>query len=137
MNLSVTKWFYDLGWSGISIEPNSSLFKRLSAARSRDINLECGAGASRKRAQFMERLQSSPPRLNQQIERSGCKCRRLTVKNHLDIINRLNEVLKVLEAYRQAGLSRLIGILFWSEVQHTVRASIPANGIDGPGFILC
>ena len=54
VNLSVTKWFYDLGWSGINIEPNRSLFKKLSADRSRDVNLECGAGASRKRAQFME-----------------------------------------------------------------------------------
>jgi FkbM family methyltransferase len=54
VNLSVTKWFYDLGWSGINIEPNRSLFKKLSADRSRDVNLECGAGASRKHAQFME-----------------------------------------------------------------------------------
>ena len=52
--LSVTKWFYDLGWSGINIEPNRSLFKKLSADRSRDVNLDCGAGASRKSAQFME-----------------------------------------------------------------------------------
>jgi FkbM family methyltransferase len=54
VNLSVTKWFYDLGWSGINIEPNRSLFKKLSADRSRDVNLECGAGESRKRAQFIE-----------------------------------------------------------------------------------
>ena len=53
-NLSVTKWFYDLGWSGINIEPNRSLFKKLAAERARDVNLECGAGASHKRAQFME-----------------------------------------------------------------------------------
>jgi len=52
--LSVTKWFYDLGWSGINIEPNRSLFKKLAAERSRDVNLECGAGGSHKRAQFME-----------------------------------------------------------------------------------
>jgi FkbM family methyltransferase len=54
VNLSVTKWFYDLGWSGINIEPNRSFFKKLSADRSRDVNLDCGAGASRKRAQFIE-----------------------------------------------------------------------------------
>src|SRR6516225_5540454 len=46
VSLSVTKWFYDLGWSGINIEPNRSLFKKLSVDRSRDVNLECGAGAS-------------------------------------------------------------------------------------------
>jgi FkbM family methyltransferase len=54
VSLSVTKWFYDLGWSGINIEPNRSLFKKLSADRTRDINLECGAGASCKCAEFME-----------------------------------------------------------------------------------
>jgi FkbM family methyltransferase len=54
VTLSVTKWFYDLGWSGINIEPNRSLFKKLSAGRSRDVNLECGVGASRKNAHFME-----------------------------------------------------------------------------------
>jgi FkbM family methyltransferase len=54
VTLSVTKWFYDLGWSGINIEPNRALFKKLAAERSRDVNLECGAGASHKRARFME-----------------------------------------------------------------------------------
>ena len=24
VNLSVTKWFYDLGWSGLNIEPNQA-----------------------------------------------------------------------------------------------------------------
>jgi len=31
INLSVTKWFYDLGWSGINVEPNRKLFERLAA----------------------------------------------------------------------------------------------------------
>src|ERR1041384_3211716 len=35
---SVTKIFYDRGWSGINIEP-SSTFPRLAAARPRDVNL--------------------------------------------------------------------------------------------------
>jgi hypothetical protein len=35
---SVTKSFYDRGWSGINIEP-SSAFRRLAAARPRDVNL--------------------------------------------------------------------------------------------------
>ncbi|MFG5040360.1 FkbM family methyltransferase [Vibrio cholerae] len=36
---SVTKLFYERGWSGINIEPNNSLFEVLSQNRSRDINL--------------------------------------------------------------------------------------------------
>jgi FkbM family methyltransferase len=37
---SVTKAFYDQGWSGLNIEPNPGLFSKLSAERSRDINLQ-------------------------------------------------------------------------------------------------
>src|SRR6202163_2147349 len=54
VNLSVTKWFYDLGWSGLNIEPNKALFDRLAADRPRDINLDCGAGAPAPEAQFFE-----------------------------------------------------------------------------------
>src|SRR5947207_7902459 len=52
--LSVTKWFYDLGWSGINIEPNRALFSKLAAARPRDINLDCAAGAASGTAEFFE-----------------------------------------------------------------------------------
>src|SRR6266702_2947068 len=52
--LSVTKWFYDLGWAGINIEPNSTLYAKLVAARPRDINLDCAAGAAPGSAPFFE-----------------------------------------------------------------------------------
>jgi FkbM family methyltransferase len=54
VNLSVTKWFYDLGWSGLNIEPNTKLFERLAADRPRDINLNCGVGATASKALFFE-----------------------------------------------------------------------------------
>jgi FkbM family methyltransferase len=54
VNLSVTKWFYDLGWSGLNIEPNKQLFDRLAADRPRDINLDCGVGATVSEAKFFE-----------------------------------------------------------------------------------
>ena len=41
---SVTKRFYDKGWSGINIEPIESLYKLLQKERPKDINLQCGAG---------------------------------------------------------------------------------------------
>jgi FkbM family methyltransferase len=37
---SVTKWFYDFGWSGINIEPDDYMFSQLMTARSRDVNLK-------------------------------------------------------------------------------------------------
>jgi FkbM family methyltransferase len=39
---SVTRCFYDLGWSGINIEPSRGPFGRLAAERVRDINLNVG-----------------------------------------------------------------------------------------------
>ncbi len=39
---SVTKLFYDKGWSGINLEPNKALYELLLIARPRDINLQIG-----------------------------------------------------------------------------------------------
>ncbi|MFT4240939.1 MAG: FkbM family methyltransferase [Acidovorax sp.] len=41
---SVSKAFYDAGWSGINIEPNPALYAALSAARPRDVNLNVAVG---------------------------------------------------------------------------------------------
>lgn len=39
---SVTKIFYDKGWSGINVEPNDVLHQQLVAARPRDVNIQAG-----------------------------------------------------------------------------------------------
>lgn len=39
-NDSVTKLFYDAGWTGINLEPNPKFFRQLLAERQRDINLD-------------------------------------------------------------------------------------------------
>ena len=44
--ISVTKAFYDRGWSGINIEPTPGYFRRLVEQRSRDLNLNVAAGAA-------------------------------------------------------------------------------------------
>src|SRR5689334_12770227 len=41
---SVTRAFYERGWSGINIEPQDDYFARLIEARPRDINLKVAAG---------------------------------------------------------------------------------------------
>jgi FkbM family methyltransferase len=56
---SVTKWFYDLGWSGINIEPHSRFFQALQRERPRDVNLNCGAGAAAGKAVFVE-MEATP-----------------------------------------------------------------------------
>lgn len=42
---SVTKYFYDRGWSGINIEPIQKLHKLFETQRKRDININCGVGS--------------------------------------------------------------------------------------------
>jgi FkbM family methyltransferase len=49
---SVTKSFYDSGWSGINIEPHPDIFRRLAAARLRDINLNCAISSESGRMPF-------------------------------------------------------------------------------------
>jgi len=44
VELSVTKFFYDLGWNGINIEPVPKSFKKLQIERPRDINLNLAIG---------------------------------------------------------------------------------------------
>ena len=44
VNHSVTKWFYDQGWSGINIEPNEEDYSALVVARPKDINLNLAVG---------------------------------------------------------------------------------------------
>jgi len=41
---SVTKVFYDNGWSGINIEPVKDSWKKLVESRPRDVNMQCMAG---------------------------------------------------------------------------------------------
>ncbi|MEO6809318.1 MAG: FkbM family methyltransferase, partial [Isosphaeraceae bacterium] len=39
---SVTKLFYDRGWSGLNVEPNPAVYRTLQEGRPRDVNLNIG-----------------------------------------------------------------------------------------------
>jgi FkbM family methyltransferase len=51
---SVTKAFYDRGWSGINVEPEARCYQRLLEQRSRDTNLRVLAGDEEGSADFFE-----------------------------------------------------------------------------------
>lgn len=51
---SVTKSFYDRGWSGINVEPRTDFQLRLREARPRDVNLELAAGESNGATTFFQ-----------------------------------------------------------------------------------
>lgn len=42
VNDSVTKFFYDKGWSGVNVEPIKTVFDKLNKNRKRDVNLNIG-----------------------------------------------------------------------------------------------
>src|SRR3984893_5551214 len=42
--LSVTRHFYDRGWSGVNVEPTFRFYPLLCEARPRDVNLQCAIG---------------------------------------------------------------------------------------------
>ncbi|HYD49647.1 MAG TPA: FkbM family methyltransferase, partial [Terriglobales bacterium] len=54
--LSVTKLFYELGWSGINIEPSRFWFDALLRQRPRDINLCIAAGSANGTAEFHDMI---------------------------------------------------------------------------------
>jgi FkbM family methyltransferase len=51
---SVTKAFYERGWSGINIEPARQYYNMLALERPRDLNLQCFVGASIGTREFFE-----------------------------------------------------------------------------------
>lgn len=77
---SVTKAFYDRGWSGINIEPLSEHHAALAASRSRDINLKCAVGAARGALELWEcdvrGWATLDPAAMEQHERNGYAGRR-------------------------------------------------------------
>ena len=50
---SITRAFYDRGWSGLNVEPTDEYFMRLSAARPRDTNLQIVLGEQRGHAELL------------------------------------------------------------------------------------
>lgn len=52
--LNNTKFFYNKGWSGVNIEPNKTLFDKLSKYRTRDKNLNIGLGPKKDKIPFYE-----------------------------------------------------------------------------------
>jgi len=53
-HLSVTRHFYDSGWQGVNVEPLAKFHARLSAARTRDVNLQAVIGGTGGRRAFFE-----------------------------------------------------------------------------------
>lgn len=68
---SVTKRFYDRGWTGINIEPIKGLYSQLKQDRPRDINLLCGLGREKGKAVLREYIDVPGHSTFSQAEKRG------------------------------------------------------------------
>ena len=50
---SVTKYFYNIGWTGINIEPQSQLFELMQTNRPKDTNVNCAVGSREGKAELL------------------------------------------------------------------------------------
>jgi FkbM family methyltransferase len=152
VNLSVTKWFYDLGWSGLNIEPNKQLFDRLAADRSRDINLNCGAGATASEAQFFEpdvgELSSFDSRVQDKAQSNGVpgSTRTVAVAPLTDLLKlhcpgRAIDFLKIDVEGWEAEVLKGLDLRQYRPIVIVIEATIPQTQIEShmewePG-VLC
>lgn len=52
--ISNTKYFYDIGWRGINIEPHPILFNKINQLRSQDVNLNVGIAQKEDSIEFFQ-----------------------------------------------------------------------------------
>ena len=82
---SVTKAFYDRGWTGINVEPMPNYYDALCQQRPNDINLQCVAGESADNLTFYgiagTGLSTLDPTLAQKHKDAGLDVRNQTVKS--------------------------------------------------------
>jgi FkbM family methyltransferase len=74
---SVTKAFYDMGWSGVNIEPGHHNWQRLMKARVRDVNLQVAVSDQEGQGKFLEvagsGLSSLEPEVASSLDMYGLK----------------------------------------------------------------
>lgn len=80
---SVTRHFYDQGWSGINIEPSRSYHRLLQQRRGRDINLNVAVGRESGELEFVEvpgsAMSSLKPEAAERARRHGYASRRYRI----------------------------------------------------------
>ena len=97
IELSVTKFFHDLGWSGINIEPIPSSFQKFVEQRQRDINLNIGIGTKHEMSTIYT-IENAPEyaSMSRSVIENASK---LTGKNILDAKIEIRTLKDVCEEY--------------------------------------
>ncbi|HEY3717555.1 MAG TPA: FkbM family methyltransferase [Jatrophihabitantaceae bacterium] len=89
---SVTRHFYDQGWTGVNIEPQASYFEALQTARPKDVNLNVGIGAQPGTLDFYlvpgaKAMSTFSPDHAKLVQEMGYRTERLTIE-----VRTLNDV---------------------------------------------
>lgn len=95
---SVTKYFYNLGWSGVNVEPNPVMYKKLKTDRPRDINLN--VGISDKPGELMLRVYDQGTGLStfsSSMKRGYDKRDNIVTHKHHDVSVRVITLLELFE----------------------------------------
>lgn len=87
---SVTKLFYERGWSGINIEPIPRLHKQLVKDRPRDTNLQLGIGAEAGSLKFFENVEIHG---HSSFKRSEAGAKNQNIRTHTMKVDTLKNVL--------------------------------------------
>ncbi|WP_338221420.1 FkbM family methyltransferase [Algoriphagus sp. oki45] len=94
VHLSNTKRFYDKGWNGINIEPQSFKISEFNTQRERDINLNIGIGPLDGYMEFFELDISSLSSFNKKIAFENCNKFKANIKEVKQVpVRRLDSIL--------------------------------------------
>ena len=93
---SVTRLFYDLGWSGVNLEPNLQFYKLLEEERPRDQNLQLGAGSSQETHTLYEFKNTGLSTLQKDIAERHVIDKNLNYTSSVIEVQTLNQILNPL-----------------------------------------
>lgn len=93
---SVTKHFYDHGWSGVNIEPVERFYNKFSKSRPRDWNIHSAVGASIGEVEFHEWGDSGMSTIHERFDREAMKESGFNCTTKMVPITTLSEITKQL-----------------------------------------
>jgi FkbM family methyltransferase len=91
---SVTKAFYDRGWSGINIEPVTAWHKKLVSARPRDVNLQVAVGSFKGDLKFFEVVDTGLSTMNRDYAKQYAEAQSFEVREITIPVQKLANILE-------------------------------------------
>ena len=96
---SVTKYFYDLGWHGINIEPNKKIFEKLNSQRTRDININLGISDKKGELRFREYEGDGLSTFSEEEKKELKKSKNTLIKNYNDYMVKVETLYNIFKRF--------------------------------------